>query len=439
MTGSGGRAPTTGVPPTRGQTDNDLTMLLRDATLCSGEQFDLRLAGGEIAELAPAGTLSPGAGEETLDLVGYVLLPAPAEPHTHLDKALTADRVENPARDLLGAIAAWHAYREGLSVDDISERAEAATRLALAHGVTAIRTHVDVGRGIELRGIAALLRVKERLRDLVDLQIVALTYPLTGAEGIENRARLREALAMGADVAGGAPHVDPDPVGHVEACLEIASELGRPVDLHADENLRESSEDVLHLARRVADGFAFPATASHCVSLGIRDERTQAAVAEEVAAAGVSVVTLPVANLYIQGRDLPVATPRGLTAIRALVAADVTVAGGGDNIQDPFIPVGRADPLVTAQYLVVAGHLDPADAYAFVSEHARRILGLPAVAVEAGSSADLVAVAGSSLREAIATATQQRIVFRRGRVVSRTSVETAGGPVIRTALERREP
>lgn len=398
--------------------------LLRNATLPSGELADLRLGGGRVVARTPAGGLPPVPNDETLDLEGYVLLPAPAEPHTHLDKALTADRVANPARNLLGAIAAWHAHREHLAVDEIATRAEAAARLALSHGATAIRTHVDVGRGIELRGIEALLRVQRDLRELVDIQLVALTYPLTGAEGIENRARLREALAMGADVAGGAPHVDPDPAGHVDACLAIAAEAGRPVDLHADENLRESSEDLLLLVRRVAAGFQLPVTASHCVSLGIRDERAQAAVAEETADAGVSVVTLPVANLYIQGRGIPVATPRGLTAIAALTAAGVTVAGGGDNIQDPFIPVGRADPLVTAQNLVVAAHLEPAEAYAFVSTRARAIMGLPAVGTEVGASADLLAVAGSSLREAIATATEQRIVFRRGNVVSRTVVET---------------
>ncbi|MCI0636192.1 MAG: amidohydrolase family protein, partial [Actinobacteria bacterium] len=247
--------------------------------------------------MGPAGELPSNEGEEELDLSGYLLLPALVEPHAHLDKALTADRVDNPTRDLLGAIAAWHAYRETLSSDDIAERAEVVSRLALARGVTAIRTHVDVGYGIELRGVAALLEVKERLADLVDLQVVALTYPLTGAEGGENRARLREALAMGADVAGGAPHIDPDPVRHVEAGLAIAADFGRPVDLHADENLRESSEDVLHLARQVAAGFAQPATASHCVSLGIRDERTQAAIAAEIAVAGVSVITNPIANL----------------------------------------------------------------------------------------------------------------------------------------------
>jgi cytosine deaminase len=401
--------------------------LLQNATLATGARVDVLLGGGSIAAVAPPGELSQrGAGHEAVDLRGYVLLPAPAEPHAHLDKALTANRIDNPTRDLLGAIAAWHAYRETLGVEDIAQRAEAAARLALAYGATAIRTHVDVGRGIELRAVEALLRVEERLAELIDIQIVALTYPLTGAEGVENRARLREALAMGADVAGGAPHIDPDPAGHVEACLEIAAEQGVPVDLHADENLRQSSQDLLLLTRRVASGFPHPATASHCVSLGMRDEQTQAAIAAEAAAAGVAVVTNPIANLYIQGRDRPVATPRGLTAIRALLGAGVSMAGGGDNVQDVFIPMGRADPLVTAQYLVVCGQLEPEEAYELVSTGARRVMGLPEVAVEAGSPADLVAVRGSSLREVLATTAEDRIVFRRGRVVSRTEVVTKG-------------
>lgn len=394
--------------------------VLRNATLASGTQVDVFLEGTEIAEVASPGGLETAGDQDVLDLSGYLLLPAPAEPHAHLDKAFTADRLDNPTRDLLGAITAWHAYRETLSAEDIAERAEAAARLALAHGATAIRTHVDVGRGIELRGVDALLRVKDVLADRVEIQIVALTYPLTGAEGIENQARLREALAMGADVAGGAPHIDPDPPGHIAACLEIATEFERPVDLHADENLRETSEDLRHLAREVAEGFPHAATASHCVSLGVRDETTQARIAAEAAAAGVSVVTNPIANLYIQGRDRPVATPRGLTALRALLDASVIVAGGGDNVQDVFIPMGNADPLVIAQYLVVAGHLEPEEAYDLVSARARAVMGLVAASVEKGAPADLLAVRGTSLREVIATATESRIVFRSGRVVSRT-------------------
>ncbi len=406
-------------------------MLLRNATVPDGNRVDVRIADGEIQAATSAGQLAVADGEEVIDLSGHVLMPALAEPHSHLDKALTADRFAREFTDLPAAISAWHAYRETLLVEDIVERARRAGLLALAHGATAIRTHVDVGRGIELRAVEALLRVREELRELVDIQVVALTYPLTGEEWKDNRWRMREAMRMGADVVGGAPHVDPDPAGQVEFCLEVAAEFGSPVDLHADENMRLASVDLKELLRQVEDGFPHRATASHCVSLGMQPADVQADIAQEAAAFGVSIVTCPIANLYLQGRDQPTATPRGLTAIPALIAAGVVVASGGDNIQDPFIPVGRADPLLIAQYLVVAGQLSSTAAYEFVSSKAREVMGLPALAIAPGSPADLVAVAGSSLREVIANASEDRLVFRRGQLVSHTRVVEGQKPSAR--------
>jgi cytosine deaminase len=398
-------------------------MLLRNATLADGVRADVRLDAGLVSDVTPEGSAAAG-GEPSLDLDGYVLLPAFAEPHTHLDKALTAERFGREFTELLAAIGAWHAYRETLGVDDIVARARRAALLFLASGATAIRTHVDVGKGIELRAVEALLRVREELRPLVDIQVVALTYPLTGALGASNRSLLREALAMGADVAGGAPHVDPDPAAHVEVVLEEASAAGRPVDLHADENMRADSVDLVELIAGVGRGFAYAATASHCVSLGILPPELQAERAAAAADAGVSVVTCPVANLYLQARDQPSATPRGLTALAALRSAGVTVAAGGDNIQDCFIPVGRGDPLLTAQYVVVGGQLTPSTALELVSEQARALMGLPPVAVVTGAPADLVAVRAASPREAIATAPADRLVFRRGELAFQTNVET---------------
>ncbi len=401
--------------------------VLRGATLGDGSRADVRLVDGLVAAVESGG-LAPTAGEQVIDLDGYVLLPAFAEPHTHLDKALTAARFGREFTELLAAIGAWHAYRETLSVEDIVERATRAALLALAHGATAIRTHADVGQGIELRSVEALLQVRDALRNLVDVQVVALTYPLTGPLGASNRSLLREALAMGADVAGGAPHVDPDPAGHVEVVLEEAARAGRPVDLHADENMREDSVDLVELVARVAEGFTQAATASHCVSLGIQSPEVQAERAAAAAAAGVAVVSCPIANLYLQGRDQPQATPRGLTALPALLDAGVTVAGGGDNLQDCFIPVGRADPLLTAQYLIVGGQLTPSTALELVSRSARAVMGLPPIEVAPGFPADLVAVRAASPAEAVATATQDRVVFRNGEPVRRThvSLEAAG-------------
>jgi cytosine/creatinine deaminase len=395
-------------------------MLLLNATLFDGSEADVRLQGDRIPEVGPAGTLA-GDEADSLDLSGYVLLAAPAEPHAHLDKALTAERVEVQPGDLNAAIEAWHAHRADLGEEDIARRAESAALIALARGVTGVRTHVDVGEGIELRAAEALVSVRDRLRQLMDIQVVALSYPLAGPAGAENRARVRAALELGVDVVGGAPHIDPDPAGHIEVCLGLAAEFGRPVDLHMDEHLR-GSVDLEDLVRLMGDGFPQPVTASHCTSLGMRPAEVQDLVAAGVARAGIAVVTCPGTNLHLLGRGVRTATPRGLTALPALLSAGVLVAGGGDNVQDFFHPLGCGDPLQTAALLVLAGQLDVPTAYRLVSENAREVMGLPGGGVAPGGPGDLVAVAGASLQEALSTSTEDRIVFRAGRVLRRTSV-----------------
>jgi cytosine deaminase len=398
-----------------------LSLLLHGATLSDGTRRDVRIVGARIDRVDGVGTLAPADGDDVLDLAGYVLLPAPAEPHAHLDKVLSADTVGVHAHDLLAAIEAWHAHRETIDADEIAGRATEGARMLLARGATAVRTHVDVGPGIELRAAEALVGVREELRDVMDIQVVALSYPLTGADGEANVRRLREAADIGVDLIGGAAHIDPDPTGSIEAALRVATEAGLPVDLHMDEHTRDDL-DLSDLAVRARD-FAHAVTASHCVSLGFKPPEVQDDVAREVAAAGVGVVTLPQTNLYLQGREQRMATPRGLTAIAALRAAGALIAAGGDNFQDPFIPIGSGDPLQTAQLLVSAAHVDPDVAYELVSAAARAVMGLEPVLLEQGAPADLLAVRASSLREAVATTTEARLVIHAGRVVARTVVE----------------
>ncbi len=397
-------------------------MLLTGATLADGVQVDVALAGDRIASVRRTVQARVAGSEPTLDLSGYVLLPAFAEPHAHLDKAFSAADVSSVDGTLPGAIAAWRRYRRLLDVEAIAERARAAALAALAHGVTAIRTHTDVAEGIGLRAVEALVQVRDELSALVDIQVVAFSHPLSGPEGATNRQLMERAVAIGADAIGGAPHLDPDPHESLDYCLRLADSAGLPVDLHMDENLGDRL-DLSELARRVSAGVAVPVTASHCVSLGMAPPLVQEEVATAVAQAGISIVTLPMTNLYLQGRAVGTATPRGLTAIRALLSAGVTLAAGEDNVQDPFNPLGRADPLGTAQLLVLAAHLDPSTGVELVGAGARAVLGLPAVQIHAGAPADLVAIAGRSLREVVATATEDRAVIRCGRVVSRTRVQ----------------
>ncbi|MFF0013440.1 amidohydrolase family protein [Streptomyces sp. NPDC005374] len=390
-------------------------LLLRGARVPGGPVRDLLLEGGLVRRVAPAGTLPAGPAE--LDLSGHLLLPAPAEPHAHLDKALTWDLVGAPPCDLPSAVAAWRAYAEKVDERDVGARARRALEQLVANGATAVRTHADILPGDDpLRGLRALLRLREEVRGRVTVQISVLHVDAP-------EPLLREALAMGADLLGGCPHLSPDPAAAVERAVTLAAECGVGLDLHTDENLDPASQDLRLLAAAVRrHGFTGPVTAGHCVSLGAMEPEEAARVAKEAAQAGIGVVTLPLTNLYLQGREHPSSTPRGLTAVRALLDAGVRLAAGGDNVRDPFNPVGRGDPLETAALLVAAGHLTPSEAVHAVTAGARSVLGLPAAGPYEGAVADLLAVRGTSLSEVLGTASPDRLVIRAGRVVSRTTV-----------------
>jgi cytosine deaminase len=394
-------------------------LLLRRAQLVDGRIVDVRVHGAQIADVAPA--LAAAPEDQVVDVDDHLLLPAPAEPHAHLDKAFLAELIPNPRGDLAGAIEGVHTNRHLFAVEDIAARAERAALAMLANGITAIRTHADV-MGLEhgLRSVEGLLLARQRLAGRVDVQIVVLVgWPVTGAEGANHRAMVRDALAMGADLVGGCPHLEPEPEAATATLLGIAAEAGVPIDLHTDEVLDPSVLHVRALAEQVrATGFPHGAAASHCVSLGVLPTSQQGSIAAELAGAGVAVITLPLTNLFLQGRDHAVATPRGLTAIGPLLAAGVTLAAGADNLQDPFNPLGRADPLETAALLVLAGHLTPDAAYTAVSAGARAAMGLPPVEVAAGAPAELLAVPARSVREAIAFAPHERVVVHHGRVVA---------------------
>ena len=402
--------------------------LLRDGRLPDGRRVDIEITDGLISAVRDS-SAPPGDGAPVDELGGWLVLPALAEPHAHLDKALTAEMVPNPDGDLDGGHEAWTAaVRAGkFTHDGMVARAIEAIELLLVHGVTAIRSHVNVGGDFGARNVVAMQEAKSHFKGLIDIQLVALAIsPMTGPEGADNRAALAAAVEAGVDLIGGCPHLDPDGPGLIETAIRVATEAGLGIDLHVDETLDPAVLTLRDLARQVQDsGFEHPVAASHCVSLGMQTPEVQAEVAKEVAEAGVSVFCLPQTNLFLQGRDHPTATPRGLTAVRALQDAGVLVAAGADNVQDPFNPVGRSDPLETAALLVMAGHQTPDDAYRMVSNDVREGIGMPRLSIEVGSPADLVVIDAASPREAIADAPMSRRVYRRGVLVASTDQQTA--------------
>ena len=406
-------------------------MFLRNARLAEGHHVDIAIgADGHITDIGPVHAGAPARPHDLIeDLTGYLLLSSAAEPHAHLDKALTADLAPNTQGDLLGAIDAWINFAPTQSRDQIAVRALRAAEELLANGVTAVRTHVNVRTG-QFDAIEALLTVRDQLHGALDMQIVALTtMQLCGGPEMYRRVLQQSAALDSCVVIGGCPHLDDDAHQATDISLDVAGETGRPLDLHTDESLNPDALHLPYLAERVIHlGYRHGATASHCVSLGVLDPVQQRDISELVAGAGVAVVTLPQTNLFLQGRTHRQSTPRGLTALRSLLDAGVTLGAGADNVRDPFNLMGRSDPMETAALLVMAGHLSVAEAYGAVTDGARGAMGLPPVTIAVGQRADLLAICGQSLNDAVARADSSRIVFSAGRVVARTVVERSTYP-----------
>jgi cytosine deaminase len=391
---------------------------VRNAQLPDGRVVDVSFASGMVSSITTAGTVDPVG--PALDLRGRLLLPAPAEPHAHLDKARSFDAANPKLGDLGSAIDAWRSHASAMSVESIVERARAQALAMLAAGTTAIRSHVDVledgGAGLEdvTRAARALVQVRAELAGLMDIQLVALAGPHCPDHHVE------AVLDAGIDLVGGAPHLAPDPAADLARLLAIAERRGIGADLHADENLY-GPVTLDAYARAVRDWPGDrPRTAGHCVRLGTLEAARRDAIIADVKAADVGIVTLPITNLYLQGWEHPVSTPRGLAPLRELLDAGVRLGAGADNVRDPFNPVGRGDALETASLLVTAGHLAPEEAYGLVSTGARSVMGLPDAGTAVGAPADFLAIRAVNLVDAIATAPADRIVIHRGRVVAIT-------------------
>jgi cytosine deaminase len=395
---------------------------VRGVRLLDGTVVDLRVVDGRIAS-GPAQVGDPGVD---LDATGWRVLPSAAEPHAHLDKALTAHRLAPDAgNDLPAAISQWQALVAGIDGADIAERALHAVRRYVARGITAIRTHVDVpGTGDPMRGVDALVALRERLRGRVTLQVCMLAGHTT------SNAVLADVAARGVDVIGGCPHIAPDPRAETARMLDLAEGLALPVDLHADEQTSVPSSDaeldIVDLAEQVlARGLQQRVTASHCVRLGMLPPERLARVLELAARAGLGIVTLPITNLYLQGRDATHAAPRGIAAVRQILDAGIPLAAGADNLRDPFNPAGRADPFETTSLLMTAAHLRPVEALAAVTTGARTVLGLPQAGTAPGAAADLVLVPDVDLGDVLAGAVDARVVVSAGRVIADTRVARA--------------
>ncbi|MBE7420203.1 MAG: amidohydrolase family protein [Ideonella sp.] len=406
-------------------------LLIRNAALPDGRAgIDLLARDGRFVEVGPA--LGAPEGTELLDAQGLLFSPPFVDAHFHLDSTLShgLPRV-NESGTLLEGIALWSELKPLLTEEAIVERALRYCDWAVAKGLLAIRSHVDVCDP-RLLAVRALLQVRERVRPYLDLQLVAFPQDgvLRSPGALEN---LKRALDLGVDVVGGIPHFErtaEQGAASVRLLCELAAERALRVDMHCDETDDPSSRHVETLAyetqRLQLHGRV---TGSHLTSMHSMDNAYAAKLIALIADAGLSAVANPLINITLQGRYDSYPKRRGMTRVAELQAAGVPVAFGHDCVMDPWYALGSADMLEVAAMGLHVGQLTSAAqmraCFDAVTAVPARILGLAGYGLEPGCRADGVLLQARSPVEAIRLRAQRLAVVRGGRVIARTPAATA--------------
>jgi cytosine deaminase len=407
-----------------------LDLLITHATLPDGRtDQSIAIADGRIVEVT-AGLAAPAA--ETLDAGGRLVTPPFVDAHFHMDATLSygLPRV-NASGTLLEGIALWSELKPHLTFDALVDRAMAYCDWAVAKGLLAIRSHVDVCDP-RLLAVDALLEVKKRVAPWLDLQLVA--FPQDGVLRSPGAlALLEQALDRGVDVVGGIPHFErtmADGAESVRLLCEIAARRALRVDMHCDETDDPLSRHIETLAFHTQRlGLHGRVTGSHLTSMHSMDNYYVSKLIPLIAEAGVNAVANPLINITIQGRHDTYPKRRGMTRVPELLAAGVPVAFGHDCVMDPWYSLGSGDMLEVASMGLHVAQMTGQDAmracFRAVTETPAAILGLDGYGLAPGCHADCVLLDARDPIEAIRLRATRLAVVRRGRVIARTPSATA--------------
>ncbi len=415
-----------------------LDLLVRDATLPDGRTGqDIAVSAGRIAEIRP-GIECEAA--RVIEAAGHLVAPPFVDVHFHMDATLSLGLPRlNVSGTLLEGIALWGELKPLLTHEAVVERALRYCDLAVAQGLLAIRSHVDVCDD-RLLAVGALLEVRRRVAPYLDLQLVAFPqdgyYRSPGAV-----ANLERALDRGVEVVGGIPHFErtmTEGAASVRALCEIAAGRGLRVDLHCDETDDPLSRHIETLAAEtVRLGLGGRVAASHLTSMHSMDNYYVSKLLPLIAEAGVAAIANPLINIVIQGRHDTYPKRRGMTRIPEMRAHGIACAFGHDCVMDPWYPLGAGDMLDVAHMAIhvaqMTGRDAMRDAFEAVTTVPARIMGLDGYGLAPGCHADFVLLQARDPIDAIRLKATRLAVVRRGRVIARTSarepsLDLAGRP-----------
>ena len=392
-------------------------LILRGGII-AGVKRDLVIDRGRIRQIVPRASTP---AQKTLDITGKLVLPGFIESHIHPDKAFIADRTSGlslggPTPQLLVA-----ELKKKFTADDIYQRVRRVLLLAIRHGCTTMRAHVEIDAFVGLRGVEAMQRVQAEFSGMLDLQLIAFAQEGIFQDDVTQEL-LCEGLQMGLPVLGGCPYMDQDQHRHIDWFFDTAEAADVPLDFHADSGEDPSRLTCDYIAEQtIARGMQGRVTLGHLCTLDLLEPGHRARVIDRMREADIHVISLPATEMHVKGRADRRAW-RGVTRIEELRAAGVNVSISTNNIVNPFTPYGHPDLLRQALVTAMAAHLGNLDQMAWlldlVTINPAKAIGLKEYGLAEGCPADLVVLDAADPAQAITEQAEKLWVLKSGRVVA---------------------
>eukprot|EP01135_Chromosphaera_perkinsii_P009566 Nk52_evm16s1810 gene=Nk52_evmTU16s1810 len=394
--------------------------------------YDILANDGRIVEIcesgsnALAGLLSPIC--RTLDAKGGLVVPGLIDSHLHLDKALILERHPAITKTIAEALQVTTKLKNEFTVEDIRSRAQIVIEKEISFGTAVIRSHVEVDPFVGFNGLVALLDLREKYKWGITLQLSVFAQ-----EGITNIPEQREmmirAREMGGDLVGSAPYCDPNPGKNIKIVFDIAQQFNCDVDFHLD-FIDDSSPMLLSKVAEetIERGWQGRVSLGHMTKLASLSPRELEENCILLAKAGISVLGLPASDMYMMARKDTHNVRRGIAPLERMCQLGVNVAIATNNLQNLFTPFGDGDILKICYLAAVALQLGTPESHKICLEmatvNAAKALSVGNYGIDKGNEASLVVFETvKSVSELIGAFPMQRVVVRRGQMISNLRLE----------------
>lgn len=404
-------------------------ILIKNAALKDSDSLnEILIRDGKIKEIAKKINFNKTDNIETIDAQGNLVAPPLVDPHVHLDAVLVSGKLkrQNNSGTLLEAIDIWGEWKSTLTDDILMNNAREVIKWYAANGVLRVRTHADC-TDPTLRTVKCLLALKEEVKELIDIQVVAFPQDAVFTNKI-NRDLLEEAVKMGVDVIGGAPHIEytrEDGVKEVELIYDLAEKYDRLIDIHIDETGDPHSRFVEVMAKESINREFFDrATASHTTAMHNYNNDYAFKLIGNLAKAKINMITNPFDNTVLQNRTDGYPRKRGCTRVDELLEKGVNVSIGHDSIMDPWYSMGKGNMLAAAYLLMHTAQLNGYEQvntlFDMITTNSAKTMHLSDYGIKPGNSADLIILDAENPFEAIRLQAECLYVIRKGKVISQT-------------------